>query len=129
MSVLLEPGLRARLLVSSQEKKRHGPSSRCRLSILDGAKSVGAKILVSGGGRCKVTYDVVTPTDFFGNRHIIKNVLAAFPVQATIDWFTSLGVVIRPNHRMSIIERATDHDHEFVIHHSQGVIHGTWIKD
>src|SRR2546427_4521006 len=63
--------------------------------LLDGAKTIGAKILVSGGGRCNVTHDVVTPTDFFGNRHIIKNVLAAFPVQATIDWFTSLGVDLK----------------------------------
>jgi hypothetical protein len=63
--------------------------------VLDGAKTIGAKILVSGGGRCNVTHDVVTATDFFGNRHIIKNVLAAFPVQATIDWFASLGVELK----------------------------------
>ena len=63
--------------------------------MLDGVKTVGAKILVSGGGRCNVTHDVVTATDFFGNRHIIKNVLAAFPVQATIDWFASLGVELK----------------------------------
>jgi predicted Rossmann fold flavoprotein len=63
--------------------------------LLDGAKTIGAKILVSGGGRCNVTHDIVTPTDFFGNRHIIKNVLAAFPVQATIDWFASLGVDLK----------------------------------
>ena len=30
------------------------------------------------GGRCNVTHEVVTPTDYFGNRRIIKNVLAAF---------------------------------------------------
>ncbi|MBU6481761.1 MAG: NAD(P)/FAD-dependent oxidoreductase [Nitrospirae bacterium] len=66
-----------------------------RIVLLDGAKSIGAKILVSGGGRCNVTHDVVTATDFFGNRHIIKNVLAAFPVQATIDWFASLGVDLK----------------------------------
>lgn len=66
-----------------------------RIVLLDGAKTIGAKILVSGGGRCNVTHDVVTATDFFGNRHIIKNVLAAFPVQATIDWFASLGVDLK----------------------------------
>ncbi len=66
-----------------------------RIVLLDGAKTLGAKILVSGGGRCNVTHDVVTATDFFGNRHIIKNVLAAFPVQATIDWFASLGVDLK----------------------------------
>lgn len=63
--------------------------------LLDGAKRLGAKILVSGGGRCNVTHHAVTPQDFFGNRHIIKNILAAFPVQAAIDWFASLGVPLK----------------------------------
>ena len=30
-------------------------------------------------GRCNVTHDVVTPEDFFGTRHLVRNVLAAFP--------------------------------------------------
>ncbi|HRI37310.1 MAG TPA: NAD(P)/FAD-dependent oxidoreductase [Nitrospira sp.] len=63
--------------------------------LLDGARHIGAKILVSGGGRCNVTHDVVTPRDFFGNRNIIRNVLAAFPVERTIAWFTSLGVELK----------------------------------
>jgi predicted Rossmann fold flavoprotein len=63
--------------------------------VLEGAKRLGAKILVSGGGRCNVTHHAVTPQDFFGNRHIIKNVLAGFPVQATVDWFASLGVPLK----------------------------------
>ncbi|MBS0149402.1 MAG: NAD(P)/FAD-dependent oxidoreductase [Nitrospira sp.] len=63
--------------------------------LLDGAKHIGAKILVSGGGRCNVTHNVVTPKDFFGNRNIIRNVLAAFPVERTISWFTSLGVELK----------------------------------
>jgi predicted Rossmann fold flavoprotein len=63
--------------------------------VLDGATRLGAKILVSGGGRCNVTHDVVTPKDFFGNHHIIRNVLAAFSVQHTIAWFASLGVDLK----------------------------------
>ncbi len=63
--------------------------------LLDGARHIGAKILVSGGGRCNVTHDVVTPKDFFGNRNIIRNVLASFPVERTIAWFTSLGVELK----------------------------------
>jgi predicted Rossmann fold flavoprotein len=63
--------------------------------LLDGAQTLGAKILVSGGGRCNVTHDVVTPKDFFGNPHIVKNVLAAFPVQVAIEWFASLGVPLK----------------------------------
>jgi predicted Rossmann fold flavoprotein len=63
--------------------------------VLDGAKTIGAKILVSGGGRCNVTHDEVSPTDFFGNRHIIKNVLAGFSVERTVEWFASMGVELK----------------------------------
>ncbi len=65
------------------------------IELLDGAKSIGAKILVSGGGRCNVMHDVVTPDDFFGTRHLVRNVLAAFPVQETVAWFASLGVKLK----------------------------------
>ncbi|HEX7765460.1 MAG TPA: NAD(P)/FAD-dependent oxidoreductase, partial [Nitrospira sp.] len=71
------------------------PSGSRSIVILDGAKTIGAKILVSGGGRCNVTHEVVAPTDFFGNRRIIKNVLAAFSVEATIEWFASMGVELK----------------------------------
>lgn len=70
-------------------------SQDARIYLLDGAKSLGAKILVSGGGRCNVTHDGVTPKDFFGNRHIIRNVLAAFSLEQTIAWLTSLGVELK----------------------------------
>jgi predicted Rossmann fold flavoprotein len=63
--------------------------------LLDGAKTIGAKILVSGGGRCNVTHEVLALTDYFGNRRIIKNVLAAFSIEQTVKWFTSLGVELK----------------------------------
>ena len=85
-------GLAASIFAAEAAAKGDRPQN---IVLLDGAKTIGAKILVSGGGRCNVTHDVVTPTDFFGNRHIIKNVLAAFPVPATIDWFASLGVDLK----------------------------------
>jgi predicted Rossmann fold flavoprotein len=66
-----------------------------RIVLLDGAKTIGAKLLVSGGGRCNVTHVAVTAADFFGNRHIVKNVLAAWPIERTIDWFASLGVELK----------------------------------
>ncbi|HEY5931602.1 MAG TPA: NAD(P)/FAD-dependent oxidoreductase [Nitrospira sp.] len=66
-----------------------------QMLLLDGAKQIGAKILVSGGGRCNVTHEVVTPKDFFGNRNIIRNILAAFSVAHTITWFVSLGVELK----------------------------------
>jgi predicted Rossmann fold flavoprotein len=63
--------------------------------MLDGAKTLGAKILVSGGGRCNVTHEVVTPQDYFGNRRIIKNILAALSVEDTVAWFASMGVTLK----------------------------------
>ena len=63
--------------------------------VLDGVKQLGAKILVSGGGRCNVTHDMVTTRDYFGNRNIIRNILAAFSVEQTIAWFSSLGVELK----------------------------------
>jgi len=66
-----------------------------RIVLFDGAKTLGSKILISGGGRCNVTHDVVTADDYFGNRHIIKNVLAEFSVEQTVSWFTSLGVTLK----------------------------------
>ncbi len=63
--------------------------------LLDGAKHLGAKILVAGGGRCNVTHDVVTPQDFFGQRTIIRNILASFSVERTTSWFASLGVELK----------------------------------
>ena len=80
-------------LVAAIAAREH--SQGARICLLDGARTLGAKILVSGGGRCNVTHDRVTPKDFFGNRHIIRNVLAAFSVEQTIAWLTSLGVELK----------------------------------
>lgn len=66
-----------------------------RVLLLDGANTIGAKILVSGGGRCNVTHCETRPEDFHGPRVLIRNALAAFPVQDTIDWFASLGVELK----------------------------------
>ena len=64
--------------------------------ILDQAKTIGAKILVSGGGRCNVTHDVVVVDDYMGSsKNIIRNILAAFNVKQTIEWFASMGVELK----------------------------------
>jgi predicted Rossmann fold flavoprotein len=64
-----------------------------RIVALDGAKKIGAKILVSGGGRCNVTNQVVTPDHYFGgSRNVIRRVLDAFPVADTVAFFREIGV-------------------------------------
>ena len=70
------------------------PAGR-RVVVLDGARVLGAKILVSGGGRCNVTHDRVTPRDFNGSQNVVRNVLAAFDEAATVRWFESMGVTLK----------------------------------
>jgi predicted Rossmann fold flavoprotein len=60
---------------------------------LEGAPRLGAKILISGGGRCNVTNRVVTERDFRGgNRNIVRRVLRAFSAEAAVDFFREIGV-------------------------------------
>ena len=67
-----------------------------RIVVLDGATRLGAKILVSGGGRCNVTHHVVLPRDFnASSQNVVRNVLAAFEADATVRWFASLGVELK----------------------------------
>jgi predicted Rossmann fold flavoprotein len=78
--------------------KRRSPTLRVR--VLDGARSPGAKILVSGGGRCNVTNASVTNADFNGGRPaIVRQVLRALPVPATIAFFRDLGVALHEEER------------------------------
>jgi predicted Rossmann fold flavoprotein len=65
------------------------------VALLEGADSIGAKILISGGGRCNVTHFEVSPSDFNGSPNIVRNVLAAFGVAATRHWFASMGVELK----------------------------------
>ena len=63
---------------------------------LDGAPKIGAKILISGGGRCNVTHDEVDAKDFNGSsRNVVARILRTFDVPATIAFFESLDVMLK----------------------------------
>src|SRR5437763_16317182 len=68
---------------------------RLRVAALDGAARIGAKILISGGGRCNVTHDVVGAEDFNGNRNAIGKVLRSFDVPETVAFFETCGVRLK----------------------------------
>lgn len=64
--------------------------------LLDGARKPGAKILVSGGGRCNVTNERVTEADYCGGpAPLVKRVLRAFGVEETLAWMGELGVALK----------------------------------
>ena len=61
--------------------------------VLEGARRPGAKILVSGGGRCNVTNAVVSAGDFWGGSPlVVRRVLRALSVDATREFFARIGV-------------------------------------
>lgn len=67
-----------------------------RVVLVDGAKKIGAKILVAGGGRCNVTHERVLPKDYAGgSRNTIKKVLKAWSASDTIEFFAELGVELK----------------------------------
>src|SRR5574341_1649948 len=69
---------------------------RRSIVILDGARKLGAKILISGGGRCNVTHHEVEASAFAGSsRHAIAKVLRRFEVSQTMAFFRELGVVLK----------------------------------
>jgi predicted Rossmann fold flavoprotein len=66
-----------------------------RILCADGAKTIGAKILVSGGSRCNVTNRIVSERDFWGgSRAIVRRVLRAFPADRAVEFFRELGVAL-----------------------------------
>ncbi|HEV7501067.1 MAG TPA: aminoacetone oxidase family FAD-binding enzyme [Vicinamibacteria bacterium] len=74
---------------------RSAPPGR-RVVLVDGARVLGAKILVSGGGRCNVTHHEVDETAFNGSTPAaIRKVLRRFDVAPTIAFFRELGVELK----------------------------------
>lgn len=71
-----------------------------RVVLLDGAAKIGAKILVSGGGRCNVTHEAVEAADFWGGSpHVVRRVLSALPVDRTVAFFREIGVALHVEDR------------------------------
>lgn len=71
-------------------------NTHARIIALDGARTLGAKILVAGGGRCNVTHHTVEPDDYAGDpRPVLRKVLRAYGVPQTIDFFRELGVTLK----------------------------------
>jgi predicted Rossmann fold flavoprotein len=69
---------------------------KLRIVALDGARKLGAKILISGGGRCNVTHHQVDETAFAGSSPpAIRNVLRRFGVEETVAFFRDLGVELK----------------------------------
>lgn len=71
-------------------------SPSTRVIALDGAKRLGAKILVAGGGRCNVTHHAVDESQYAGSTGpAIRKVLRRFDVADTVAFFAERGVELK----------------------------------
>jgi predicted Rossmann fold flavoprotein len=86
-------GLMAAIQAARQARASGLPAS---VTLVDSARSLGAKILVAGGGRCNVTHHAVDETAFSGSTPAaIRKVLRRFPVAATVAFFAELAVELK----------------------------------
>jgi predicted Rossmann fold flavoprotein len=67
------------------------------VTLLEGTDRLGTKILMSGGTRCNVTHDFVSPADYFGgSRNVVARLLREFSHEDAARFFTSeLGVELK----------------------------------
>jgi predicted Rossmann fold flavoprotein len=87
----------AGLFAATWAARAAGQAGR-RLTVLavDGARKLGAKILVAGGGRCNVTHVRVEEADYAGSTPpAIRKVLRRFPVADTVAFFAAAGVGLK----------------------------------
>jgi len=76
-------------LMASIWAARHG----ARVTLLEGGRKVGTKILASGGTRCNLTHDEVFPENYNGgSRRVVARLLREFDARAARTFFEDLGV-------------------------------------
>ena len=60
--------------------------------LIDAGRSVGAKISISGGGKCNITNESVKSTNFRGDSLFVSGVLDQFDQKQTLRWFAKRGL-------------------------------------
>ena len=77
-----------------------------RILILEKNEKVGAKILISGGGRCNYTNLYTTHKQFISqNEHFSRSALAQFTVEDTVTFFETYGVKGKEKNAWSAVPR------------------------
>ena len=67
--------------------------AKLKTLVLDGSATIGAKLLISGGGRCNITNLKVSEKDYqTGAPRTVRNILRAFPPERVLEFFKGLGV-------------------------------------
>jgi predicted Rossmann fold flavoprotein len=73
------------LMVASQLKNK----SVC---IIDSNETIGAKIKISGGGKCNITNKYLSSENYLGSKEFVQNILDNFDHQALLKFLNEHGV-------------------------------------
>lgn len=100
-----------RALAAARAKRESAAAKPFRIVTVDGARRIGAKILVAGGGRCNVTHHAVSEKEYAGGdatrepagsgdalkrtHDSVRRVLRRFDVRRTAAFFESIGVTLK----------------------------------
>ena len=60
--------------------------------IIDSNIKIGAKIAISGGGKCNLTNESVEASNYVGEAWFVESVLSRFDQEAVLAWFGQRGV-------------------------------------
>lgn len=63
-----------------------------RVCLIDSNATVGAKIRVSGGGKCNITNTVVTAEHYLGNKEFVHEILSVFDQHAFLNFCKQNGL-------------------------------------
>lgn len=80
-------------LTSAIAAKRCNPG--LSVCILERNERVGKKLLITGNGRCNITNQDLNIEHYHGDRAFAEYALSWFGLKETIDFFKSLGVIIK----------------------------------
>ncbi|WP_263833158.1 NAD(P)/FAD-dependent oxidoreductase [Sulfurospirillum oryzae] len=68
------------------------------VALVDANPKIGAKLLISGGGKCNLTNRFTTPENYLGDASFIAPILSSFDASSTLSFVKQ--------HRLSLEERA-----------------------
>lgn len=90
-------------------------NSDCRVILIEKNTYLGAKVIISGGGRCNVTTGIVDPNEVLKNyprgSDFLKTAIYNFPPEAVMNWFESQGIALKTETDLRVFPVSNDgHD-------------------
>ncbi len=69
--------------------------------LLDKNEEIASKLRVSGGGRCNITNENLSPKNYFGDQRFIRNILKRFDQDQLLFWLSERGLIpeLRKDHQ------------------------------